>query len=1267
VTTAVLSNVAKDPNGTAVANVVVVARLRPGPGFRADDSEIVGPESTTSDAAGAWSLTLERTTDIDPTGCWWEIEERFPDQHGGPRLWAVALSGDSTLRDALLSSLPAGAGAAQFVRRTGDTMTGPLVLPRDPTAALEAATKAYVDANGGGGAAITVQEEGVSLATAADTLNFVGAAVTASGATGAKTIAVDAARLATTTDAVVYVSAGSKASDSNDGLSWGTAKATLAAAVAAVPATGGVVMVGAGTYNLTATLAVPSNVSIVAAQRRTATIRAAAAIGATIWRGLIEVRDPAGTAVRSNVELRGLVVDANGQNNTTCLTAQGVSNLRLVDCHFKGAGTTAQAVGGVVVIGGGANGLPTGQPTTGVAIRDCEIGPTSTFGLRLTGGSGQADVAATEGVVIEGCHVHDNGWDGIANAMEGARTIWNTTIQRCRFTDNGLLGAGTGDAGHINDANNYRNGWRGLDVAYCTFELDNTSCGGVSDHRGRNIRIHHNSFVGTAFIWTLAIGESNTLPSTSRTRFAWVEDNYFEGAAAADYDSCQDVFIRRNVFYRTIGRPLGSFGDHHRNYIEDNWFIECGQLPHPNGGQNYEKAGISCGPGHTIRRNHFRDDQGTQTMLFGVVELVGGTITGPNVYEDNDFGNIATPILYNTPYSKEVTPGQRTEVATTPIQKARVGAEANDRFTVDAAGKMGWGPGSTAPDASLERNGVGRLHMAQGSLSLGSGGTAPTRGVHSDGTNSYFSAGGAVYLRPTSSGSNANTLAVDAGGTGTRLRFFGTAGEDDTALSRASAGVLRIGSQAIVVDNDLRFTTLTANRQTGTAYTLVLTDAAKVIESDNAGANAVTIPPNSSVAFPVGTVVSGIQYGAGQTTIVAGSGVTLRAPDGLVLGEQYAAWAARKIATDEWEVQVAAAGGGGGTTTITVQDEGVALATGADTLNFVGSTVTASGTGSTKTITVSAEAAGAVAAHEADAVDAHDASAISFAPTGTIAATDVQAAIVEVAAEADSLNDLSDVDTTGLAANTALVFNGTLWVPRAMALLADAAPPRISGTDPVAGTSTDAAKEDHNHGELRLTSPDGTQYRLLVANGGALSTEAIATTWTFGPVVEPQGDWKSPAAFGDDGYALLAWDGGTDVVSMPLNTLTRTVGALNYWTAPTDERGLQHPDAPTDPNRKIGCWYDATAVVATLTFTAAYTGRVRVYMIDWDSTTRRQTLKIDDGSNPAAVDLGGQFDQGMWVGRSVTVGAGGTVVVTATNGGGASPNAVISGIFLDQS
>lgn len=48
-------------------------------------------------------------------------------------------------------------------------------------------------------------------------------------------------------------------------------------------------------------------------------------------------------------------------------------------------------------------------------------------------------------------------------------------------------------------------------------------------------------------------------------------------------------------------------------------------------------------------------------------------------------------------------------------------------------------------------------------------------------------------------------------------------------------------------------------------------------------------------------------------------------------------------------------------------------------------------------------------AHVNDATDAHAASAISFSPTGSIAATDVQAAIAEVATDAAAFLNSSDL------------------------------------------------------------------------------------------------------------------------------------------------------------------------------------------------------------------------------------------------------------------
>lgn len=93
---------------------------------------------------------------------------------------------------------------------------------------------------------------------------------------------------------------------------------------------------------------------------------------------------------------------------------------------------------------------------------------------------------------------------------------------------------------------------------------------------------------------------------------------------------------------------------------------------------------------------------------------------------------------------------------------------------------------------------------------------------------------------------------------------------------------------------------ITANRQTA-SYTLVIGDADKLVEMNNASANNLTVPPNSSVAFSVGTQIIIAQYGAGQTTVVAGSGVTIRSSGGkLKLTGQYSGGTLIKIATDEW-------------------------------------------------------------------------------------------------------------------------------------------------------------------------------------------------------------------------------------------------------------------------------------------------------------------------------------------------------------------------------
>lgn len=132
---------------------------------------------------------------------------------------------------------------------------------------------------------------------------------------------------------------------------------------------------------------------------------------------------------------------------------------------------------------------------------------------------------------------------------------------------------------------------------------------------------------------------------------------------------------------------------------------------------------------------------------------------------------------------------------------------------------------------------------------------------------------------------------------------FGWTTPDDTALVKDGAAAIRsLGSS---VDSALGQITL--NAQTGTTYTFVLTDNRnKLITASNAAAQTYTIPLNSSVAFPVGSVINVIQIGAGQVTIQGTSGVTVTSTGSTSsapkLRAQYSAASLIKINTDAWYV-----------------------------------------------------------------------------------------------------------------------------------------------------------------------------------------------------------------------------------------------------------------------------------------------------------------------------------------------------------------------------
>jgi hypothetical protein len=67
-------------------------------------------------------------------------------------------------------------------------------------------------------------------------------------------------------------------------------------------------------------------------------------------------------------------------------------------------------------------------------------------------------------------------------------------------------------------------------------------------------------------------------------------------------------------------------------------------------------------------------------------------------------------------------------------------------------------------------------------------------------------------------------------------------------------------------------TTLSFNAQTGTTYTLVASDSAKLVTTSNASAVTVTIPPS---VFTAGNQINVQSIGVGLTSFVAGAGVTI--------------------------------------------------------------------------------------------------------------------------------------------------------------------------------------------------------------------------------------------------------------------------------------------------------------------------------------------------------------------------------------------------------
>lgn len=232
-----------------------------------------------------------------------------------------------------------------------------------------------------------------------------------------------------------------------------------------------------------------------------------------------------------------------------------------------------------------------------------------------------------------------------------------------------------------------------------------------------------------------------------------------------------------------------------------------------------------------------------------------------------------------------------------------------------------------APSLPANSISLATVAVAAGALSISSGNITDTRvlvttNIPESGDISSVTAGnglsgggssGAVTLTIdtaiTADLSTAQTLTNKTiSGSANTLTNISNGSLTNSSVTIGSTSVSLGGTAATVAG--LSLTTpkinLGINAQTGTTYTTVLDDNGKLVTLSNASGITLTIPPNSSVVYPVGAQLNLAQLGAGQVTFAGGSGVTIVSTGATAsaprLRTQYSTATAVQTSTDNWLV-----------------------------------------------------------------------------------------------------------------------------------------------------------------------------------------------------------------------------------------------------------------------------------------------------------------------------------------------------------------------------
>jgi hypothetical protein len=271
-------------------------------------------------------------------------------------------------------------------------------------------------------------------------------------------------------------------------------------------------------------------------------------------------------------------------------------------------------------------------------------------------------------------------------------------------------------------------------------------------------------------------------------------------------------------------------------------------------------------------------------------------VTNAKVATGIDAVKIGSGAVDNTEfaYLNGVTSAIQTQLDSKVDENAPITGATKTKITYDAKGLVTAGADATTADIADSLN---KRYVTDAQATV-IGNTSGTN-TGDNATNSQYSGLAASKQDTLVSGTNIKTLEgqslLGSGNIDLVKADVGLGNVDNT--SDANKPVSTATQTALDTKTNKLITT---NRQTA-SYTLVLGDADKLVEMNVGSANNLTIPLNSSVAFATGTQILLAQYGAGQTTIVPTSGVTVRSNGGkLKLNVQYSGATLIKIGTDEW-------------------------------------------------------------------------------------------------------------------------------------------------------------------------------------------------------------------------------------------------------------------------------------------------------------------------------------------------------------------------------